>query len=502
LKDVRDEAEDRVTKEALRTSLPFSLVAGVVNREVCAVTTIGTRTYCFLDDDKIFEKTKASAANVPGPLLVVKEVILPPSTQSDPSSDESGPPPACCEYGVAMVDAVNGTVTLGQFADDKLRSRLKTLLATAMPSEAVIHTHSSSDLLTMIKNTCGAVSVEFVNSKESLPKSTAVSKQDRAPMERPGVFDPWCRDACVSEMKRKSYFPRSSKEAGAEETMGRWPEVLKACVEGGADLAIGALGAGIFYLQRALVDYEIMSMAEVRAYVPPTTTGADVESTSNKKGNDVVGNLSKQREVREDGVDNNAIGEVRTQKRKKFPPSLRPPPPPPPLDTNILTRYRNPFRSPQVEHMAIDGITLENLELLVNLTDGKMKGSLWSKLNRTKTPHGNRLLKGWLLRPLFKKEDIERRANAVEELANGTAALAMTEASQLLNKVGDLERLLSRVHSMGSVEPGHPSNRQVLYEAKTHTVRKVKVSLRAERSGPPDGHRAAGLHLVYTGGAY
>ena len=307
-----------------------------------------------------------------------------------------------------------------------------------MPSEAVIHTHSSADLLTMIKNTCGAVSVEFVNSKESLPKSTAVRKDDRAFMDRAGVFDPWSRDGCVAEMKRKSYFPRSSKEAGAEETMGRWPEVLKACIEGGADMAIGALGAGIFYLQRALVDFEIMSMAEIRAYVPPTTTGADVEATSNKGGNDVIGNLSKQREVEEDGVENNAaIGEV--------------------------------------EHMAIDGITLENLELLVNLTDGKAKGSLWSKLSRTRTPHGTRLLKGWLLRPLFRKEDIERRANAVEELASGTAALAMTEARHLLNKVGDLERLLSRVHSMGSVEPGHPSNRQVLYEGKTHTKRKVKV---------------------------
>jgi len=286
----------------------------------------------------------------------------------------------------------------------------------------------------MIKNTCGAVSVEFVNSKESLPKSTAVSSQDRVSMERPGYFDPWDRNACVDEMKRKKYFPASSK-IGAEETMGRWPEVLKACIQGGADLAVGALGAGVFYLQRALVDYEIMSMAEIRAYVPPTTSGADTESTNNKNGNEVVGSLSKQREVQEDGIES-TTGEV--------------------------------------EHMSLDGITLENLELLVNLTDSKAKGSLWSKINRTKTPHGSRLLKGWILRPLFKRADIERRADAVGELSSGCAALSMTEARQLLNKVGDLERLLSRVHSMGSVEPGHPANRQVLYEGKTHTVRKVK----------------------------
>ena len=93
---------------------------GVVNREVCSVTSIGTRTYCFLDDDKVFSDTAKANANVPGPLLVVKEVILDNASAAETATD-SDAPPAQCEYGVAIIDAVNSVVTLGQFADDSLR---------------------------------------------------------------------------------------------------------------------------------------------------------------------------------------------------------------------------------------------------------------------------------------------------------------------------------------------------------------------------------------------
>jgi DNA mismatch repair protein MSH6 len=62
----------------------------------------------------------------------------------------------------------------------------------------------------------------------------------------------------------------------------------------------------------------------------------------------------------------------------------------------------------------------------------------------------------------------------VAELVNGSAALVMSEARGKLRKVGDIERLLSRVHSMGGAEADHPSNRQVLYEHKTHNKRKVQ----------------------------
>lgn len=54
-----------------------------------------------------------------------------------------------------------------------------------------------------------------------------------------------------------------------------------------------------------------------------------------------------------------------------------------------------------------------------------------------------RLLRAWLLRPLFRKEEIDRRADVVEELAGGSAAMAMADSRTQLKKTGDIERLLS-----------------------------------------------------------
>ena len=60
--------------------------------------------------------------------------------------------------------------------------------------------------------------------------------------------------------------------------------------------------------------------------------------------------------------------------------------------------------------------------------------------------------------------------------------MAMSEARALLKKTGDIERLLSRVHSMGGVRGQenspdvaayHPDERAVLYETDKHTKRKV-----------------------------
>ena len=52
--------------------------------------------------------------------------------------DADAPPAAVCEYGVCMVDATTSTFSLGQFADDAARSRLRTLLAQQLPVEILL----------------------------------------------------------------------------------------------------------------------------------------------------------------------------------------------------------------------------------------------------------------------------------------------------------------------------------------------------------------------------
>jgi DNA mismatch repair protein MSH6 len=107
----------------------------VVCREVCSVVSKGTRTFCYLDDVTLLEKGEAST----GPLIVIKEVLVEEDANmmdvDDKDQDEDVGTRAVCEYGVTIVDAVTGVVTLGQFADDVLRSRMQTLLARFGPSE-------------------------------------------------------------------------------------------------------------------------------------------------------------------------------------------------------------------------------------------------------------------------------------------------------------------------------------------------------------------------------
>ena len=103
----------------------------VVNREVCSIMSLGTRTFCFLDDTKGLTVDQDESGGI-GPLLAIREVIK--EDQDEESSNDESVRPAC-EYGVTIVDAVRATVTIGQFADDVLRSRMNTLLTSFAPSE-------------------------------------------------------------------------------------------------------------------------------------------------------------------------------------------------------------------------------------------------------------------------------------------------------------------------------------------------------------------------------
>ena len=101
----------------------------VMNREVCSVMSAGTRTFCYMDDIRCFDQEEGEGV---GPLLAIKEVPFDQSERIKTNQDEVRP---VCEFGVAVVDAVRGTVTLGQFADDILMSRMGTLLTKFAPSE-------------------------------------------------------------------------------------------------------------------------------------------------------------------------------------------------------------------------------------------------------------------------------------------------------------------------------------------------------------------------------
>lgn len=94
-------------------------------------------------------------------------------------------------------------------------------------------------------------------------------------------------------------------------------------------------------------------------------------------------------------------------------------------------------------HMVLDESTLKNLELIRSISDGSKAGTLISVLDKTKTPMGSRLISRWLKQPLLEVEKINHRLDAVQELINKT--IVRKDVHELLKKVRDIERLISRV---------------------------------------------------------
>jgi len=96
------------------------------------------------------------------------------------------------------------------------------------------------------------------------------------------------------------------------------------------------------------------------------------------------------------------------------------------------------------DYLLIDRVSRRNLELVERSRPMPGKaGTLLSVMDRTRTAAGSRLVRRWVLAPLIDPSTVNARLDAVEELARPDSPLA--EIQTLLGKVGDLERVSSRV---------------------------------------------------------
>ena len=99
--------------------------------------------------------------------------------------------------------------------------------------------------------------------------------------------------------------------------------------------------------------------------------------------------------------------------------------------------------------LLVDPVTLRNLEV-IEAQDGGRSGSLLHEIDRSITPMGGRLLRGWLLRPLVALERIQDRLDAVEDFAfRGTARMKLRDT---LKSVHDIDRLVARA-ALGTAGP-------------------------------------------------
>ena len=99
-------------------------------------------------------------------------------------------------------------------------------------------------------------------------------------------------------------------------------------------------------------------------------------------------------------------------------------------------------------HVWLDRFTIRNLEL-VNTPHENAK-TLLDILDKTVTPMGGRLMKRWIIMPLKDLTEIRARHDVVDWLTNEPAHCE--KLAILLNEIGDLERLISKV-AVGKVTP-------------------------------------------------
>ncbi len=96
------------------------------------------------------------------------------------------------------------------------------------------------------------------------------------------------------------------------------------------------------------------------------------------------------------------------------------------------------------DFMILDHTTQKSLELINPIHSENKEATLLSVIDYTITPMGARLLKNWILQPLIKKEQIENRLDAVEELIKNVSI--KIDVLKGLKGIKDLERIIARIN--------------------------------------------------------
>eukprot|EP01050_Picozoa_sp_SAG11_P002885 SAG11_NODE_151_length_14583_cov_21.306200_19_plen_781_part_00 len=132
-------------------------------------------------------------------------------------------------------------------------------------------------------------------------------------------------------------------------------------------------------------------------------------------------------------------------------------------------------------YMVLDSNSLANLEIMVDET-GEVKNSLLGHLDHCVTPGGKRLFQKWLQAPLYQIAEIETRLDAVTELME--ISDVAQNAAKAMKKFPDFERLLAKIHVIGSQDADHPMSRAIFYDDRNTVGRCVRSSLRTGFSQP------------------
>ncbi len=95
-------------------------------------------------------------------------------------------------------------------------------------------------------------------------------------------------------------------------------------------------------------------------------------------------------------------------------------------------------------YMELDAISQRNLELTESMFNSGRDGTLLSVLDSCATPMGGRMLRDWILRPLYDISAINARLESVEAFRDDPLSLA--EIREITGAIRDLERIVARIN--------------------------------------------------------
>ncbi|XP_068210274.1 DNA mismatch repair protein Msh6 isoform X2 [Palaemon carinicauda] len=201
----------------------------VVRREICQISTKGTRVYSVLDG----ESSESSTSY----LLALSE--RPTRGAGDG-----------CELGVAFIDTSIGTFHLGQFTDDRHVSRLRTLMAHYTPAQILVERGRLSQ-----------------KTKRVVSASVPSNLCDNLIPEK----EFWTSSKTLSFLAEGTYFK-------GEDSSLQWPEELKNLLDENDtlgltahpdyELAVSALGALIWYLMDCRLEEQLLTRKLFVRYNP------------------------------------------------------------------------------------------------------------------------------------------------------------------------------------------------------------------------------------------
>ena len=265
----------------------------------------------------------------------------------------------------------------------------------------------------------------------------------------------WEPSKTLKFLAEGGYFRSAGAPPGDEDSAGGavdWPESLRRLMDDSSSLglvakddcsmAVRSLGALCWYLSRSKLDDELLSAKSFRTYVP----------------------VDEPTPPEQEGVTGDQQGSPGRVERA----------PSRPDSGEVMRGHDRDGEVIRGRRLVLDAMTLSNLDVLVNSSlGGTGQGTLLGRLNTCSTPFGQRLLRAWMCAPLCQPESIADRQKAVAFLAERPSLL--TDLEKLLKPLPDLERLLNKIHSLGSGlrARNHPDSRAVFFDLALYGRKRI-----------------------------